>query len=93
MKRNSGQRDLSEAAIAHALTKAGCDIEYAERKPWDLVVGRAGMTYLLEVKSLTGKRKPKMKALTESQKDFRAEWRGHYQIVATPAEALKAIGL
>ena len=86
MKRNSGKRDLSEAAIAHALTKAGCDIEYAERKPWDLLIGRAGQCYLLEIKGEAG-------TLTESQVKFKQKWRGHYAVVRTPTEALKAIGL
>jgi hypothetical protein len=86
MKKNSGKRDLSEAAIVNALTKAGCDIDYAERKPWDITVGRAGLTYLIEIKDKKGD-------LTESQKDFLLSWRGHYAVVRSPVEALKAVGL
>ena len=93
MSWGAGRRDDSESAIAGALAKAGCDIEYATRRPYDLIVGRAGMTYLLEVKSLFRTKKPKAKPLTESQIDFKNSWRGHYAVVATPAEALKAVGL
>ena len=93
MSWGAGRRDSNEATIVSALVKAGCDIDYADRKPYDIVVGKAGKTFLLEIKSLIGKRKPKKKPLTDSQRDFSTEWRGHYAIVATVEEALKAVGL
>ena len=80
------KRDLTEAAITAALTKAGCDIEYVYRQPYDIIVGRAGNTYLLEIKS--GKA-----ALRPSQKVFKMTWRGNYSVVRTVEEALRAVGL
>jgi hypothetical protein len=51
MSWGAGRRDSNEPGIVLALTQAGCDVEYAERKPYDLVVGRALNTYLLECKT------------------------------------------
>ena len=80
------KRDLTEAAITAALTKAGCDIEYVYRMPYDIIVGRANMTFLLEIKTGKAKLKP-------SQELFRASWRGHYAVVRTVDEALEAVGI
>ena len=81
-----GRRDLTEAAIVAALLKAGCDVRYAEKQPYDLLVGRARQTYLLEIKSALGK-------LTSSQVEFLKDWRGHYAVVKTAQQALNAVGL
>lgn len=81
-----GRRDDNEPEIVQALEQAGCHVRAAEREPYDLVVGRAGRTYLLEVKTRTG-------TLTASQISMRASWGGHYAVVRTPAQALKAVGL
>jgi len=50
-----------------------------------LAVGRGGKVYFLEVKTDNGK-------LTPAELEFQQMWRGHYAIVRTPEEALKAIG-
>lgn len=55
-------------------------------------MGRAGKTYLLEVKV------PKAKGerggwRTPEQEAFFAEWRGHVAQVATVDEAFRAVGL
>lgn len=42
----------------------------------DLVVGKFGRTYLVEVKTLTG-------ALEKTQNKFKREWRGCYRVVRT----------
>lgn len=81
-----GRRDNNEAQIVAALQKAGCDVEYSEKRQWDLIVGRAGQTFLLEVKGKKGE-------LRDSQIEFQQNWRGHYAVVRTPAEALGAVGL
>lgn len=57
-----------------------------ERRPYDLVVGRAGYNFLLEVKTKKG-------TLKASQVAFRQFWPGHYWIVRDADEALKAVGL
>lgn len=81
-----GKRDLTEPAIVSALQRAGCDIHYVERQPWDILVGRAGQNFALEIKSKAGK-------LTPAQEKFQSEWRGHYAVVRSVAEALRAVGL
>lgn len=81
-----GRRDLTEGAIVAALQKAGCTIHYVAKEVFDILVGRGEQTYILEIKSSTGK-------LTERQEKFRENWRGQYAVVRTPQEALKAVGL
>jgi len=86
--RYARQRDLNEPQIVEALEAAGCDVLRAQDV--DLVVGRAGRTYLLEVK--------RPKRATESrlrpiQRRLRQSWRGQYAIVTTAAEALAAVEL
>lgn len=52
----------------------------------DLVVGRAGQTFLLEVKAEKGK-------LTPEQERVRTIWRGHWVVVRSLSDALHAIGI
>ena len=82
----AGRRDGNEGEIVSALQKAGVAVDYADRKPYDLVAGRGGASYLLEIKTRKGK-------LRESQERFIREWPGHYAVVRTAEEALKAVGL
>lgn len=86
MSHGVGKRDNAEDAICGALTKAGCDIIYACRQPYDILVGRAGVTYMLEIKSPGG-------TLTDAQNAFQRAWRGHWAVVRTAEEALAAVGL
>jgi hypothetical protein len=78
------KRDLNENSIVEALEAIGCDVLKASDV--DLIVGRAGKNFLLEVKQ------PKGAKLQPIQKRLRQSWRGQYAIVTTPIEALKAIG-
>lgn len=80
------RRDSNEAEIVTALQRGGCSVAYAERQPYDLLAGRGGSTYLLEIKQRQG-------SLRASQLIFQREWKGHYCIVRTPEEALRAVGL
>jgi len=86
--RRAAKRDQNEPEIVSALEAAGCDVLRATDV--DLIVGRGGRTFLIEVK--------KPKRATESrirpiQRTLRDTWRGHYAIVTTPEQALEAIGL
>ena len=49
-------------------------------------MGIRDQTMLLEVKTTKGK-------LNDLEQKFMDEWRGHYAIVRTPEEALRAIGM
>lgn len=48
----------------------------------DLVVGKFGRTYLVEVKTLTG-------AMEKTQRNFKKEWRGCYRVVRTLDDVIK----
>jgi hypothetical protein len=52
----------------------------------DLMVGRGGVTYLLECKSPVGK-------LTPDQVEWHRDWQGQVAIVRSVQEALQAVGL
>lgn len=78
-------RDINEPAIIEALEKAGCDVLRSDIV--DLIVGRLGRSMLLEIK-----REGPIK-LRPIQKRLRESWRGHYAIVQTAEQALKAVGL
>ncbi len=79
------KRDANEGDIIKALEKAGCDV-IQTNTPTDLIVGRAGVTYLIECKTRNGK-------LTPDQVTFHREWRGHKAIVYNEVQALRAVGL
>lgn len=79
--------DGNHKEITQVLEKIGCSVYDASRVGGgfpDLVVGRAGKCYLLEVKTPSGK-------LNLKQKRFRDSWRGNYAVVRTPMEAIEAV--
>lgn len=86
--RRAAKVDLSQKAIVDALRAAGCSVVFIGF-PVDLLVGRAGASYVLECKSGEKKRKD----LTPAQVEFFRDWRGHAAVVCTPEEALRAVGL
>lgn len=92
--RRAAKVDANQADIVRELKRAGADVRslaaVGEGFP-DLAVGFRQRTFLLEVK------RPKDKGqragiLTDDQKLFFAQWRGHAAVVSTPEEALRAIG-
>lgn len=89
MPRRCGRVDANQAEIVRALRDAGCSVYVAsscgEGFP-DLVVGRDGHNWLLEVKVARG-------AQTPQQVAFHAAWRGQYAVVRTATEALASVGL
>lgn len=69
-----------------ALEAIGCSVLYIE-EPVDLLVGRAGSTYLLEVKNPDTSH-----GLTDKQQKFIAEWRGGpVHVVETVEEACRVV--
>lgn len=93
--RRAAQVDRNQAEIVAALRAVGCSVvpmhAVGEGCP-DLAVGRAGVSYWIEVKD--GARPPSERRLTPAQVRWHAEWRGKPPVVVTSvAEALAAIGV
>ena len=91
MPKYAARVDRNQALIIEVLLRSGCDVLYI-RRPVDLLVGRAGKNYLLEIKM------PKSKGenggrLTPEQERFFGDWRGQAVVVETPTDALRAVGL
>ena len=81
--------DRNQAEIVSALRQVGASVLVLSRVGQgcaDLAAGLRGETFFLEVKTDKGK-------LTPREKEFMEGWRGHYAIVRTPEEALRAIGV
>ena len=84
--RRAARRDANEREIIDALLAAGCDVLQCDEI--DLLVGRAGLTFCLECKM-----PDKRDDLRDTQIRLVRDWRGHYAVVTTAAEALAAVGL
>ena len=88
MSKYARKVDANQPEIIDALTYAGCnvtDMSAAGNGFTDLFVTRAGVHYILECKSSTGK-------LTTPQALFHAKHKPVHT-VRTPEQALKAVGL
>ena len=84
-----GRRDENHAAIRDALRACAVsviDLGDAGHNVPDLLCGRHGLNYLLEVKSPTGKERP-------GQEKARVSWRGSWVVVRSVADALAAVGM
>ena len=93
--RRAARRDSNELAIRDALESAACTVQSlsAPGVP-DLLVGRAGKNYLLEIVGDEKWARHKMTGgLTTAQVYWHGDWRGQVAIVRTIEEALKAVGL
>ena len=84
------KRDSNQKEIVRALKEIGCsvtDLSMVGSGCPDLCVGRNRQTFLLEIKTATGKVKP-------NQVNFATEWKGHPVVVVRSVnEALKAVGV
>lgn len=100
--RHAAKVDTNQPEIVRALRKVGCSVQSLSavgRGCPDLLVGRAGAAYLLEVKDDGHRRNRDPHAseieqqLTPMQLDWHRTWRGHVAVVHSAEEALKAVGL
>lgn len=86
--------DANQQEIISALRAIGCTVlplhTVGSGCP-DLLVGRCGVNYLLEIKD--GKKPPSCRKLTKDQVDFHAMWRGQVAVVTSVNEAFKAVGM
>ena len=87
-----GRTDANQQEIINELRKIGCSVFDASQFGngfTDLVVGRAGVNWLMEVKD--GSKPPSTQALTKDQKKFHDEWRGQKAVVRSPDEAIAIV--
>ncbi len=92
--RRAAKVDDNQAQLVAALRVAGCSVQslaaLGAGVP-DLLVGRAGRNYLLEVKD--GSLSPSRRVLTEDQQVWHRNWRGAVYVVESVQEAFEAVGL
>jgi hypothetical protein len=94
--RRAAKIDANQAAIVDALHAAGCTVQSLASVGCgcpDLLVGKDGITLVIEVKSDTGTthRPAGADGLTDDQKRWYRWWRGNRAIVETPLEALEVV--
>ena len=83
------RRDVNEKEIIDGLKAASCSV--LQLDVVDLLVGRAGANFILEVKNPD--QPPSKRRLTESEDAFIRSWRGRpVVVVETLEEALRAVG-
>lgn len=90
--RRAAKVDANHSEIVAALRHVGASVADASKLGGgfpDLVVGFRGRTWLLEVKD--GSKPPSARKLTPDQVAFRDGWRGHYAVVNSSDEAIKAV--
>lgn len=86
--------DANQTQIVKALRKAGCTVQHLHsvgKGCPDLLVGRAGVNYLLELKD--GAKSPSEQKLTPDQVIWHSEWGGSVAVVNSEEAALKEVGL
>lgn len=89
-RRYALRKDENQTDIVKALESTGCDV-WILHQPVDLLVARAGVNYLLEVKN---PKKPKSgRKHTPAQVKFFREWQGQKATVETTEQALAAVGV
>ncbi len=91
-----GNPDANQAEIVDALRQVGASVAITSgvgRGFPDLVVGRHGVTYLVEVKPGDAKDK-RQRRLRPSQEEFKATWRGRpVAVLRSVSDALRMIGV
>jgi hypothetical protein len=90
--RRRARIDANQPLIVEALREAGASV--LSLSPMgggcpDLLVGKDGRNYLMEIKDPT--KKPSQRTLTPDEFEFHGLWRGIIHVVETVEEALKLI--
>ena len=87
--RLDAKTDSNQSEIVAALRKVGCSVELLHRvgrdSP-DILVGRAGLNFLIECKSAGGQ-------LSEGQQKWHEHWAGQVDVAWTLEDALQIVGL
>ena len=96
--RRAARVDANHRLIVAALRTAGCSVlslaAVGKGCP-DILVARAGINYLLEIKKKTARGAISAGAARslEGQEAWAERWRAPVHFVSTPEEALDAVGL
>jgi hypothetical protein len=92
MKR-AARIDANQKEIVAALRRAGCSVQslatVGKGCP-DLIVGRNGKNFLIEVKD--GAKVPSARKLTDDEKRWHEQWNGQVSIVEDVDQALQLVG-
>lgn len=90
--RRAAKVDANHSEIVAALRKIGATVTSTAtvgRGFPDLAVGWRGMTLLLEIKD--GAKPTSARQLTDDERKWHAEWRGHADVVESVEQALRAV--
>jgi hypothetical protein len=91
IRRAFSRRDSNHTEIVNGLRQryvSVLDLSPLGDNAPDILVGYQGNNYLFEIKSMTGKRKPKPKKLLPGQEVFRLTWLGRKVVVAPDIETI-----
>ena len=86
--------DANQPEIVEALRAVGCTVQHLHtvgKGCPDLLVGRAGRNFLLEIKD--GNKPPSKRKLTADEKEWHQTWTGQVIVVNSVDEALEAVGV
>lgn len=93
MAHRAAKVDANQKEIVEALRSIGATVQHlhavAQGCP-DLLVGRQGVNYLLEVKD--GNKPPSSRKLTPDQVNWHSLWQGAVVVVKSVDEAIAAVG-
>lgn len=91
--RKASRTDANQAEIVRALRQAGCTVQslatVGKGCP-DLLVGKAGRNWLLEIKD--GSKPPSARKLTDDENRWHAHWQGQVAVIEDVDQALRLVG-
>lgn len=85
MRRYAARKDANQSDVVDALRACGWSV-WVMDQPCDLLIGKAGVNGLLEVKD--GAKRPSARKLTPAQVEFNRDWRGQFTVVTSVQQAL-----
>lgn len=86
--------DANQAEIVEALRAVGCSVAITSdlgKGFVDIVVGRAGANFLMEIKD--GRKSKSKRKLTPAEREFHQAWRGQVCVVKSVDDALRIVGV
>ena len=86
--------DANQSEIVEALRKVGCSVTITSAVGHgftDIVVGRLGITYLIEIKD--GNKPKGAQKLTDDQVEWHSMWKGQKAVANSVEAALAIVGV